>query len=511
LPVLVAQILFSTAGSAWAQPVINTQPTNLTVLAGANATFNVAVTGTGLITYQWFFDGTGLPGSFITTVAGNGTNAYSGDGGAATNASFGSPSGVALNAASNLFISDYSGNRIRKVGPNGIITTVAGNGAASYAGDGVAATNTSLNGPKGLTVDAAGNLFIADYWNQRVRKVGTNGIITTVAGNGSTGYGGDGVAATNTSLYFPLGVAVDAAGDLFIADSANDRIREVGTNGIIATVAGGGIGGDGGPATNASLYAPGDVVVDATGNLFIADDGDLLVRKVDTNGIITTVAGNGYSGYSGDGGAATNASLSSPIGLALDSKGGLFIADHNNNCIREVATNGTITTVAGNGTPAYSGDGGLATNASLFYPSAVALDSSENLFIADTGNNRIRKVGLAGLPLLTLNNVTTNNTGYYQVIVSGSGGSVTSSVVTLTVLLSPPSFSSVIHNANGSITLNGLGMPGITNRVWAATNLVPPIVWQVIATNVPAANGQFQVTDTHTAGIPLKFYRISTP
>ena len=262
--VLAVQMIFSAAAIVRAQPVITLQPTNLTVLSGGTATFTVAVSGTGPFTYQWLFNSNNLPNSIITTVAGSGTNNYSGDGAAATNATLASPSGVAVDAVSNLFIADSANNRVRKVGTNGVITTVAGNGTAAYSGDGAAATNASLSGPRGVAVDAAGNLFIADFFNHCIRKVGTNGVITTVAGNGSGGYSGDNGAATNASLYYPVGVAVDATGNLFIADSLNYRIRKVATNGIITTVAGdgsGGYGGDNAAATAASLYA-GGVTVD---------------------------------------------------------------------------------------------------------------------------------------------------------------------------------------------------------------------------------------------------------
>src|SRR5208283_3641380 len=193
------------------------------------------------------------------------------------------PTGVAMDASGNLFIADWDSDVIRKVSTDGIITTVAGNTTWSYSGDGGAATNASLNYPGGVAVDVSGNLFIADMYNHRIRRVNTNGIIATVAGNGTGAYSGDGGAATNASLNYPGGVAVDASGNLFIADSANDVIRKVSTDGIITTVAGNttwGYSGDGGAATNASLNYPGDVVVDASGNLFIADLYNNVIRKV---------------------------------------------------------------------------------------------------------------------------------------------------------------------------------------------------------------------------------------
>ena len=377
----------------------------------------------------------------ITTVAGNGTAGYSGDGEPATNASLGYPLGVALDISGNLYIAQSYNNRIRKVDTSGIITTVAGNGTYGYSGDGGPATNASLRAPSDVAVDASGNLYIADSANHcirkvdtagiittvagmshpsdvavdasgnlyiaevdahRISKVDTSGIITTVAGNGAGGYSGDGGPATNASLWWPSGVAVDASGNLYIAEVGNQRIRRVDTSGIITTVAGNGTAGysgDGGPATNARLCWPSDVAVDASGNLYIADWYNHRIRKVDTSGIITTVAGNGTASYSGDGGPATNASLRYPHGVAVDVNGNLYIADYDNHRIRTVDPLGIITTVAGNGTEGYSGDGGPATNARLQYPSGVTVDTSGNLYIADRDNHRIRKVSLTNTPI----------------------------------------------------------------------------------------------------------------
>ena len=330
----------------------------------------------------------------IKTVAGNGTYGFSGDGGLAVNAGF-QPSGLAVDSAGNIYIADAGDDRIRKVDTNGIITTVAGNGANGFSGDGGPATNARLYLPWGVAVDIAGNIYIADYGNHRIRKVDTTGIITTVAGNGTRGHSGDGGPATNASLYNPMGVAVDSAGNIYIADYGNHKIRKVDTSGIITTVAGNGIygfSGDGGPAMNASLYFAWRVAVDDSGNIYIADSGNHRIRKVDTTGIITTVAGNGTSGFSGDGGPATDAGLNKVAHVAVDSVGNIFIADRFAHRIRKVDTNGIITTVAGNGTNTFSGDGGSATDASLNSPSDIEVDSSGNIFIADNYNYRIRKV-----------------------------------------------------------------------------------------------------------------------
>jgi sugar lactone lactonase YvrE len=327
----------------------------------------------------------------ISTVAGGSV----GDGGPAVNAPVNTPSAAAVDSAGNLYIANTYNNRVRKVSTSGTITTVAGNGTPGFSGDGGPATNASLASPTGVAVDAAGNLYIADAGNDRVRKVSASGTITTVAGTGTPGFSGDGGPATGAGLVYPSGVAVDAAGNLYIADTYNNRVRKVSASGTITTVAGNGtpgFSGDGGPATNASLASPSGVAVDAAGNLYIADPDNSRVRKVSTSGTITTVAGNGTPGFSGDGGPATNASLFNPSGVAVDAAGNLYIADTTNSRVRKVSTSGTITTVAGNGTPGFSGDGGPATNASLVYPSGVAVDAAGNLYIADSQNNRVRKV-----------------------------------------------------------------------------------------------------------------------
>ena len=502
-------------------PSIAAQPTNQTVATGNSVTFGVRLSGTGPFDYHWRRNGTNLPDGLIYSVAGDGGYGFSGDGGAATNATLDNPAGVAVDASGNVFIADYDNNRIRKVGLNGIIDTVAGTGlstAITNGGDGGPATRAQLLNPICVVVDAAGDLFIADTGDQRIRKVDTNGIITTVAGNGTAAYSGDGGPATNASLDYPQGVAVDASGNLFIADSDNERIRKVDANGIIMTVAGVtnyGFSGDGGPATNAEFNYPEGVVVDASGNLFIADAYNDRIRKVDTNGIITTVAGNAGYGFSGDGGMATSACLNLPSGVAVDASGNLFIADAANNRIREVGFNGIIETVAGSGLfndVPNGGDGGAATGAELDDPNDVVVDASGNLFIADTSDQRIRKVvPLGAAPTLELNDVALNNAGSYQVIVTSPYGSVTSSVVTLS-LLTGPGFTSAVRNANGSVTLGLETAPNARGRIYAATNLTPPVLWVPIYTNSNAGpTGLWQFTDTNTANYRDRFYRASSP
>src|SRR5437879_6144918 len=307
--------------------------------------------------------GTGI----IITVAGGGSV---GDGGQATGAQLFLPMGATVDATGNLFIADTAHHRIRRVtAGTGIITTVAGTGAMGFSGDGGPAPSAQLNSPIGVAIDAAGNLFIADASNHRIRRVAAgSGIITTVAGTGAMGFSGDDGLATSAQLNSPIGVAVDAAGDLFIADAYNHRIRRVAVStGIITTVAGtgeSGFSGDGGPATSAQVDTPTGVAIDAVGNLFIADADNHRIRRVAAGtGLITTVAGTGIPGFSDDGSPATRSHLSNPTGIAIDVAGNLFIADTESHRIRRVAV-GTarITTIAGTGIPGFSGDGGPATD-----------------------------------------------------------------------------------------------------------------------------------------------------
>jgi sugar lactone lactonase YvrE len=465
----------------------------------------------------------------LTTVAGSGNTSqehgfriFAGDAGPATSARLNGPNDVVLGAAGDLIIADTANNRIRKVDTNGIILTVAGNGIANFAGDGGAATDSELNNPTGVAVDPAGNLFIADFSNQRIRKVDINGIITTVAGNGVFGFKGDGGAATNAELGNPTGVAVDGADNLFIADAANERIRKVDTNGIIWTVAGNGnsaYGGDGGLATNAELNNPGSVAVDAAGNFFIADTVNARIREVDTNGVIWTVAGNGNNAYGGDGGAATNAELNYPNGVAVDNAENLLIADSQNSRIREIWTNGTVTTVAGKGTGAYAGsaagDGGAATNALLLYPSAVAVDGNNNLFIADTGYGEIREVRSSNLSLadggasLVIADDGSQNAGTYDVLIYNAFGSVTSSVLNLAITQVVPEFTDITLT-NGFVMLRYRGAPTNNYVVWSTCNLSPPINWTALATNTSDNFVNTIFWDTNIVSQKSKFYRVAS-
>ena len=478
-------------------PTITIEPTNQTVVVGSAAMFSVTASGTGPLTYQWQLDGTNLPGDLITTVAGYGSRGYSGDGGSAGKALLNSPQCVVLDTNHNLFIADTGNHRIRKLDTNGIISTVAGIGTNGYSGDGGLAVAAGLNSPGGVGFDLAGNLVIADTGNCRIRRIGPDGNISTLAGNGTNGFGGDGGPAIAASLNSPSGTCFDSAGNLYIADTQNHRVRRVGLDGSITTVAGNGSSslletGDGGAATNTIVRYPISVVMDASGNLLIAEAGGSRVRKVDASGTVSTWVGTGNQDYSGDGGAATNAGVD-PYCIAMDSAGDLFIADEYNNRIRMVDTNRTITTVAGNGSWVYSGDNMAATNAALNSPLGVAVDGTGNLFIADTYDHRIREVEVTSYPALILNGVTANLAGEYQVIVSNAFGSVTGRLATLTVLL-PPSIASQ--------PVNQYALLGGTAAFAATTAGDAPLNYRWFFNGLPLSdNGRFSGTETNQLAI----------
>ena len=325
----------------------------------------------------------------------------------ATEAQLTFPYGVATDVDGNFYIADTENHRIRKVDAQGIITTFAGTGEEGYGGDDGPATEAELDWPTGVAVDGAGNVYIADRNNERVRRVDPAGIITTFAGNGEWGYDSDedGGPATSALLNWPTGVAVDADGNLYIADEYNNRIRKVDTSGIITTVAGmrrlpGEVGEEeeddedvGEPATSALLNRPTGVAVDTEGNLYVADRNNHRIRKVDAEGVITTIAGMADEGFSGDGGPAASAQLNKPSGIAIDEDGYVFIADRDNNRIRQIDPDGMISTFIG----AKDGSGESGTEGRLAAPRGVAVDAEGNVYISDKFNNRVRKIDADGI------------------------------------------------------------------------------------------------------------------
>jgi uncharacterized protein (TIGR03437 family) len=310
-------------------------------------------------------------GTLGLVAGGNASGAFSGDNGPPSSASLNDPQAIVFDRQGNLYISDTNNNRIRKITSAGIIVTVAGTGVAAFSGDGGAAANAAIHYPAGLATDTLGNLYFADLLNQRIREITPQGVISTVAGNGTAGYGGDGGLATNAALQNPEGVSVDQAGNLYIADNYNNRIRKVSAStGIITTVVGTGVGGyngDGISATLANIYGPPRVTVVPNGDLYIADSGNQRVRRVDAQTqLISTIAGDGYAGFAGDGGPATQAEVNIPHSVYLDAEGRLLFAEYANNVVRAVAPNGIISTVLGNVTPPGPSEPGQPTSTVMY-------------------------------------------------------------------------------------------------------------------------------------------------
>ena len=402
-----------------------------------------------------FLSALAAPGNaqgIISTIAGNG-NAGGVIGGAslsATSVPLNYPIGVAVDAAGNVYIADQGNGAVYQVTPAGIISLFQGGGTG------------------GVAVDAAGTVYFANQNTNQVFKTTPLGITSTsqVAGNGNAGFSGDGGPAASAALNSPIGVAVDAFGNVYIADQNNNRIRKVNTAGIISTFAGNGtagFSGDGGPATHAELSSPFGVAADAAGNVYFTDVNNFRVRKVTPAGIISTFAGNGISGFNGDGGPATSAQLNTQGGLAVDAAGNVYIADWANFRIRMVNTAGIISTIAGNGKFGFSGDGGPATSAMLNYPIAVAVDAVEDVYIADQSNQRIRKV----TPPSTAPTITSPLTA------SGTVGTPFFYQITATGFQT--SFSTTMLPAGLSVNASGLisGTPtgaGTTNVTLTATN-----------------------------------------
>ncbi len=341
----------------------------------------------------------------ITSVAGATVDSrqygFSGDGGPASSAQLYHPRAIAFDKAGNAYVADTLNQRIRKIDAGGTITTVAGNGTEGFAGDGGPAFQAALNQPHGVAVDSSGNLYIADSANHRIRRVDRQGVITTVAGNGTPDATGDDGPARAATVKDPKTLATDAADkNLYIADTGNNRVRRIDlTTGVITTVAGvtkAGAEGDGGPSAKAQLNSPRGLWLTGDGTLYIADTDNHRIRRVDTGGTITSVAGTGVAGYSGDGGPAAQAQLNDPRAVVADGTGNIYVGEELGQRIRRIDPAGTITTIAGNGSPGFAGDGGPSSAAQLDHLRALSLDPDGSLWVADTFNNRVRVISAPG-------------------------------------------------------------------------------------------------------------------
>jgi uncharacterized protein (TIGR03437 family) len=444
----------------------------------------------------------------MTTIAGNGSANFSGDGGPATQATVNSPFGVAADPAGNVYVADYANNRVRKINTSGVISTVAGCGAISVAcisaglGDGGPALAPLILGIWDVVTDSAGNYYFTDSGNGRIRKVDAAGKISSVAGGGK-GLG-DGGPATSAQLGNPVGLAIDATGNLYVAEVDNNRVRRISTSGIITTVAGTGVAGfsgDGGAGTSAQLNNPHGVGVDAAGNVYIADTLNYRIRKVNTAGSITTVAGNGQVTGTRDGVAATTVAVASPWDVKPDGNGNFFISEWLGYRIRKVDAAGTISTFAGTGTSGNAGDGGTATSAQLGAPNGIAFDSAGNLYISDSNGNRVHKVSAAPPPAPSISaGGVVNGASFAPGIVAGSWATITGT-----------NLASLTDNWNGHIvngalptTLDGVtvgigGKPAYLNYLSPTQiNLVVPAVspgaTPVTVTTAGGTSSTFTVT-----------------
>ncbi len=351
----------------------------------------------------------------LKTMVGSGASGFSGDGGPAIEAQLQLPAGLAFDSQGNLYIADRANHRVRKVDQRGTITTVAGNGTAGFSGDGGPATEASLNLPSDVVVDKQDNLYISDRSNNRIRKVNRKGMIQTFAGNGKDGYHGDNMPALKATLDKPFGLALDKHNNLYIADRGNNRIRKVDSSGLISTVAGDGgfyFIGDNGPAYRASIAGPTGVTVDDNGNVYIADRSNNRIRMVDKQGLIRTIMGTGHQEYNGDSELGRETSLHLPFGVELDKNGDLLVIDRSHYRIRKLTMKGSkVTTLAGNGVKQFGGDGGPAQGANLEFPHGIDVDSKDNVVFADKSHFRIRKITPEGIISTIVGNGIRGNIG----------------------------------------------------------------------------------------------------
>ena len=439
------------------------------------------------------FSATTIKAQMINTYAGTGSIGVTGDGGLATAAPISFVFASVVDAAGNLYLG--MPNAIRKVSPAGIITNFAGNGTAGYTGDGGLATAASVSNVRGLAFDAAGNLYFTDSYDAVVRKINTSGIISTVVGSATlgAGYSGDGGLATAAQLSQPTSITFDAVGNLYIADGFNIRLRKVNTSGIITTIAGTGVGsdlGDGGLAINASFCQINSVVVDASGNIYIGSSS--VIRKINTSGIISTITGvasiSGVTGvgYSGDGGLATSAKVNTVMGMVLDASGNLIFTEFGNHCVRQINTAGIISTLSGNGTIGSFGDGSIPSMALYQQPCALCFDASNNLYIADTYNFRVRKIDYSASPICPTAVSISKNRG-------ANGYAVISS--TVSPMVGTPTYS-------GKLMGNPLTNP-MTTINYAASSYTQTFpgdgIYNISASSVDTISGYFcSVTSSDT-------------
>lgn len=316
---------------------------------------------------------------------------------------FHNPTGVCVAGNGVVYIADYGNHIIKKIDTNGNVTTIAGTGVDGYSGDGGPATEAELNFPYRLCIDNSGNIYFSDHQNNVIRKISSAGIISTVVGNGTKGFSGDGGLAIEAQLNNPLGICVDSEGNLFIADGFNHRIRKVNTTGIITTIAGsgstgsykGGYSGDAGPATEAELNLPTGIAIDSQGNLYVSEENNSIIRKINAGGIISTVAGNVASGrgYSGDGGSAISARLNSPLSVGIDNSGNIYFTDESNFVIRKISAQGIISTIGGNGTQGSTTINEVAaTQISLGNPNGIFVTSDGQVYFTDNTQNILYKI-----------------------------------------------------------------------------------------------------------------------